>query len=184
MAKPKTPATGANPQTNTMAASDATKTEINSGGGPTAAGNASAANAGEVGGNATSQPEVMGVISGTNASEESKTATVEAGNTAGLAAAFRNPRDEVLRLAHLNQLANFAELVDQGRHIRVVCFFNSQKFPEDSPPAAIKVTSAVEGFRRAGMRHSAEPQEYALDHFDPEQLEIMLGEPALTVELI
>jgi hypothetical protein len=51
-------------------------------------------------------------------------------------------------------------------------------------PAAIKVNSHTDGFRRAGMRHPFGVNTYPLDHFEPAQIEIMLGEPALTVELV
>ena len=42
---------------------------------------------------------------------------------------------------------------------------------ENSPPSAIRVRSAVDGFRRADMRHPGGSQDYALDHFHPDQLD-------------
>jgi len=51
-------------------------------------------------------------------------------------------------------------------------------------PTGFRVISSTEGFRRGGVRHPKGSTEYPTDHFDPVQIEIMLGEPVLTVELI
>lgn len=48
----------------------------------------------------------------------------------------------------------------------------------------IRITSKVEGFRRAGVRHSKTPTDYGLDAFSPEQLGQLDDEPNLRVEYI
>jgi hypothetical protein len=50
--------------------------------------------------------------------------------------------------------------------------------------SAIRVTSSIDQLRRGGIRHPLGASEYPPDSFDPDQVEAMLGEQALTVELI
>jgi hypothetical protein len=46
----------------------------------------------------------------------------------------------------------------------------------------IRITSKREGFRRAGLAHSANPAHYFDDHFTAEQLAALKAEPMLVVE--
>lgn len=48
----------------------------------------------------------------------------------------------------------------------------------------IIIQSKVEGFRRAGMAHSAKPVEYPDNKFTREQLAALKAEPMLTVEQV
>nr|WP_298099762.1 hypothetical protein [uncultured Shinella sp.] len=48
----------------------------------------------------------------------------------------------------------------------------------------VRITSARDGFRRAGLVHSITQREYPLADLSPEQVETFLGEPVLTVELV
>jgi hypothetical protein len=48
----------------------------------------------------------------------------------------------------------------------------------------IRITSKVEGFRRAGMAHSTKPQEYPDHKFSKEQIAALQAEPMLKVEII
>lgn len=48
----------------------------------------------------------------------------------------------------------------------------------------IRITAAVNGFRRAGIAHPAEPTTYPLAQFSEAQLEQLHKEPRLSVELI
>lgn len=48
----------------------------------------------------------------------------------------------------------------------------------------IRITAAVNGFRRAGIAHSTEPTTYAVDDFSEEQLEQLHKEPRLVVEFV
>lgn len=48
----------------------------------------------------------------------------------------------------------------------------------------IRITSKIEGFWRAGMQHSTTPVEMSSVKFNPEELELLLTEPNLTIELI
>jgi hypothetical protein len=54
----------------------------------------------------------------------------------------------------------------------------------DAPPAAIRITSRQDGFRRAGVNHPAAPVEHPADAFGPDALELLLSEPKLTVTLV
>ncbi|PKR90874.1 hypothetical protein CXZ10_05860 [Pleomorphomonas diazotrophica] len=51
-------------------------------------------------------------------------------------------------------------------------------------PKTIRITSRIEGFRRAGMRHSKAPVEHPIDRFSDEQLALLEKEPNLTVEYL
>ena len=46
----------------------------------------------------------------------------------------------------------------------------------------IRITSKVEGFRRAGIAHPASPTDYANDAFTKQQLAQLKAEPMLVVE--
>ena len=46
----------------------------------------------------------------------------------------------------------------------------------------IRITSKRNGFRRCGMPHYREPVMYPDDRFTKEELEILKGEPMLTIE--
>lgn len=177
--KPKTTIAAAGGETVSTGSTD---TIIASSGASTATSIASADNAMVTGGVPVSTSGGVGALPDTNTSEGDASG---AGDLASPAPdlAF-NPRNEVLRVTHMNQLANFAEQVEESVHHRVITFFTSHEFPEVSPPSAIRVTSHADGFRRAGVSHPKAPQDYPLDHFHPDQLEILLGEPVLTVELI
>lgn len=48
----------------------------------------------------------------------------------------------------------------------------------------IRITSKLEGFRRAGVAHPAAPTEYPDDAFSKEQLAALTAEPMLTVEQV
>lgn len=55
----------------------------------------------------------------------------------------------------------------------------------DQQPIGVRITSNVDGFRRAGMAHSKGTAEHPLEAFpEPRQLEQLLGERNLVVELI
>lgn len=47
----------------------------------------------------------------------------------------------------------------------------------------IRITSKIDGFRRAGVAHPAAPTEYPDDEFSKEQLAALKAEPMLIVEL-
>lgn len=49
---------------------------------------------------------------------------------------------------------------------------------------ALRITSAVDGFRRAGVAHSKRATEYPADAFSPEQIEALQAEPNLVVEIL
>lgn len=46
----------------------------------------------------------------------------------------------------------------------------------------IKITSKKEGFRRCGVAHTKKPTEYHDERFSEKELEILDGEPMLSVE--
>ena len=46
----------------------------------------------------------------------------------------------------------------------------------------LRIVSKREGFRRAGMAHSEEPQFYPMDQFTKKQLEALMAEPMLLVD--
>ncbi|WP_410499702.1 HI1506-related protein [Chitinibacter sp. S2-10] len=48
----------------------------------------------------------------------------------------------------------------------------------------IRITAKQDGFRRAGLAHSASPTDYPNDHFSKEQLLALQAEPMLIVEVI
>lgn len=48
----------------------------------------------------------------------------------------------------------------------------------------IRICSAINGFRRAGMAHPNHPVVYADDFFSPDQLEQLKAEPRIAVEFI
>lgn len=48
----------------------------------------------------------------------------------------------------------------------------------------IRITSKIDGFRRAGVAHPAAPTEYPDDKFNKEQLAALKAEPMLIVELV
>lgn len=48
----------------------------------------------------------------------------------------------------------------------------------------IRITSKVDGFRRAGVAHSKQATEYADNVFTKEQLKALQDEPMLVVEII
>lgn len=50
--------------------------------------------------------------------------------------------------------------------------------------SALRITSKVNGFRRAGVAHPSTPTEYPADVFTPEQAEALMAEPNLVVEVI
>lgn len=160
-------------------AANAERTKSN--GVPSTTGIAAGVSTLEAGGVAASTPEVTGQTSGTNASEERVSATVEAGDTAGLAAgaSIFDPRGDVI-----TRMTNFAETVDVEQHHRVVEFFANSERAENDPPSAIRVNCSAEGFRRGGQRHPLGPADYPLDHFTGEQLEQILGDAMFTVELV
>ncbi|MBN9236077.1 MULTISPECIES: hypothetical protein [Phyllobacteriaceae] len=55
----------------------------------------------------------------------------------------------------------------------------------DAPPSCLRVVSRIDGFRRAGMAHSAVAVLHDLSAFRlPEQVEALLAEPMLTVEFV
>jgi hypothetical protein len=49
---------------------------------------------------------------------------------------------------------------------------------------SLRITSTLEGFRRAGVAHSRQPQVFPVGSFSPEQIEALLAEPLLSVELL
>lgn len=51
-------------------------------------------------------------------------------------------------------------------------------------PGSIRVTSAIEGFKCAGVVHSMRPQIHAPGAFSEEQIEEMKFEPRLAVEVL
>lgn len=56
--------------------------------------------------------------------------------------------------------------------------------PKNTHASHIRITAAVQGFRRAGIAHSTEPTTYAVDAFSEEQLEQLHKEPRLVVEFV
>lgn len=51
-------------------------------------------------------------------------------------------------------------------------------------PTVVRIRSKREGFRRGGMVHTKALREFAFDGFtSPDQLDVLFGEPVLTVEL-
>jgi len=46
----------------------------------------------------------------------------------------------------------------------------------------IRITSKIDGFRRAGVAHSATPTDYPNDFFKPGQLAALEAEPNLVVQ--
>lgn len=50
--------------------------------------------------------------------------------------------------------------------------------------ATVRITSARDGFRRAGLIHSRAQRDYPLTDLSPEQVETFLADPVLTVELV
>lgn len=59
----------------------------------------------------------------------------------------------------------------------------TEQFSMEYPPL-VRITSKREGFRRAGIVHSSKPVDYRPAELSPEQLEVILAEPLLTVEVI
>ncbi|PWR17639.1 hypothetical protein DKG74_20740 [Zavarzinia aquatilis] len=48
----------------------------------------------------------------------------------------------------------------------------------------IRIAARQDGFRRAGLAHTARPADYPLDRFSDEQLDALLDEPMLVVEVL
>lgn len=48
----------------------------------------------------------------------------------------------------------------------------------------IRITSLINGFRRGGVAHPAEPTEYPDDQFTTDQLKAIQAEPNLLVEVV
>jgi hypothetical protein len=48
----------------------------------------------------------------------------------------------------------------------------------------IRITSSIDGFRRAGIAHTRVPAEYADDAFTKEQMKQLQAEPVLLVEIV
>ncbi|WP_421460635.1 HI1506-related protein [Agrobacterium tumefaciens] len=59
----------------------------------------------------------------------------------------------------------------------------TEQFSMEYPPL-VRITSKRDGFRRAGIAHSSKPVDYRPAELSPEQLEVILAEPLLTVEVI
>lgn len=53
--------------------------------------------------------------------------------------------------------------------------------PKDYNTPALLITSAVDGFRRAGVAHSAKPTNHPVGLFSPEQVYHLKSEPKLVV---
>ncbi len=51
-------------------------------------------------------------------------------------------------------------------------------------PKIVRITSTVDGFRRAGMSHPASTEEYPADWFDREELAALQAEPKLIVQVL
>lgn len=51
-------------------------------------------------------------------------------------------------------------------------------------PKAIRISSAIDGFRRAGIAHTKAPVEYPAGRFTQKELQALIDEPNLTVEAI
>jgi hypothetical protein len=56
--------------------------------------------------------------------------------------------------------------------------------PKNTHATHIRITAAVQGFRRAGIAHPAEPTTYPVSDFSKEQLEQLQSEPRLVVEFV
>jgi hypothetical protein len=54
--------------------------------------------------------------------------------------------------------------------------------PVEAPFNALRITSAREGFRRAGWKWSSQPTTVPLTEFSAEQVAMLRAEPMLTVE--
>lgn len=54
----------------------------------------------------------------------------------------------------------------------------------DVPQGIVRITSRIEGFRRAGMRHSKTPTDHPIDSFTDAQLALLETEPNLTIEYL
>jgi hypothetical protein len=52
----------------------------------------------------------------------------------------------------------------------------------DRGPAMVRITSKIDGFRRAGRAHSATPTTVPASDFTDTELDALRGEPMLTVE--
>ncbi len=50
-------------------------------------------------------------------------------------------------------------------------------------PAILTITARVEGFRRAGLAHPAQPTHHLVESFTPRQLDALLTEPMLVTRL-
>lgn len=73
----------------------------------------------------------------------------------------------------------------QARFPRLSAAIEAWKVSSFSPPVGLRISSKIEGFRRAGVAHSKAPVEHPLDRWpQPEQLEALFAEPNLVVEVI
>lgn len=67
----------------------------------------------------------------------------------------------------------------------VTAAFEAYAASHETSPSGLRITSKIDGFRRAGMAHPKTAVEHPLNPFaDPLQIEQLLGEPNLVVELI
>ncbi len=48
----------------------------------------------------------------------------------------------------------------------------------------IRIISAIEGFRRAGVAHSVAATDHPIDHFDEDQVKALQNEPKLIVRIL
>ncbi|WP_036552027.1 HI1506-related protein [Neptunomonas japonica] len=56
--------------------------------------------------------------------------------------------------------------------------------PKNTHASHIRIIAAVQGFRRAGIAHPAEPTTYPVSDFSKGQLEQLQSEPRLVVEFV
>lgn len=100
-----------------------------------------------------------------------------AGNGAGSAGS--------LTLEDLDKRIGTAEDEFRAKFPHLAAAMDAWQAISDQAPDGVRIASKVEGFRRAGIRHSKQAIEHLIEDFKgPEQLEALFAEPNLIVELI
>ncbi|SMH42476.1 hypothetical protein [Mesorhizobium australicum] len=79
----------------------------------------------------------------------------------------------------------FEEAMEEARAMYPCFFTASETWKAAHPgtlPTIVRISSKIEGFRRADLAHSKAPVDHSIFDFDPDRLERLLAEPNLRVE--
>lgn len=93
---------------------------------------------------------------------------------------------EELQQAQIADLLNATEAEMRSKFPRLAAAIDAWRTRHgDAKVAAVRITAKRDGFRRAGMSHTAAPTDHPADRFaDPALIEQLLDEPNLVVEFL